>query len=233
MRSDDRPAAADALQGQSAYARLLEDIRLGRLQPGTRLRETELAAQLDISRTPVREAIRKLEADGVVSYQPRIGAVVRMLSYPEVMELYEMRWVLESTAARLATRGASPVEIEELGAINEELGTALDDPARLTTLNRQFHDTLIAAARNRFLVRSVRSIEKTLLILGPTTMEDPARAQGAYAEHGAVVEALRARDGTAAEAAMRAHIENAQRTRLQQLRRRGLLIGAEDGTDAG
>ncbi|MDZ7907162.1 MAG: GntR family transcriptional regulator [Gemmobacter sp.] len=109
---------SDGPQGQGAYRRLLEDIRAGSLPPGTRLRETELAERLGISRTPVREAIRQLEADGLVIHLPRQGATVRSLDYAEVIELYEMRAVLEGTAARLAARAASEVELSELAALN-------------------------------------------------------------------------------------------------------------------
>ncbi|WP_163269472.1 GntR family transcriptional regulator [Chelativorans alearense] len=225
--ADGKTGEGEKLQGQGAYAQLLGDIRSGRLLPGARLREIEIATRLGISRTPVREAIRRLEADGLVSYLPRIGAVVRQLSYPEVMELYEMRWVLEGTAARLAARSASGVEIEELAEINAEMIREGQTPQELVTLNRQFHNTLIAAARNRYLVRSVRAIETTLLILGPTTMEDPARVSAAVEEHQAVVNALRGRDEAAAEAMMRAHIESAQRTRLRQLRSHGQLMEGE------
>ena len=87
-------------QGNSAYAQLMDELRAGRLNPGDRLRETELADRLGVSRTPVREAIRQLEADGVVAHIPRQGASIRTLDYAEVMELYEMRAVLEGTAAQ-------------------------------------------------------------------------------------------------------------------------------------
>ena len=80
-------------QGNSAYAQLMDELRAGRLNPGDRLRETELADRLGVSRTPVREAIRQLEADGVVAHIPRQGASIRTLDYAEVMELYEMRAV--------------------------------------------------------------------------------------------------------------------------------------------
>ena len=206
------------LHGQGAYQRLLADIRAGVLQPGARLTETEIAERFHISRTPVREAIRRLEADGLVAHLPRTGAVVRRLDHSEVMELYEMRLVLEGTAARLAARAASEVEIDELAAINSEMEAAGDDGAALFELNTQFHRTLTRAARNRFLVRSVEAVHTTLLILGPSTLAQPERARAAVAEHGAVVSALRRRDGKAAEKKMRAHMEAAQRTRLRMLR---------------
>ncbi|KPA20542.1 HTH-type transcriptional repressor CsiR [Shimia sp. SK013] len=100
---DDTPPT-DGLHGTAAYAAVLSEIRDGVLSPGDRLRETEPAARLGISRTPVREAIRQLKADGLVTHVQRQGASVRRLSYAEVMELYEMRAVLEGSAPR----GAPP-----------------------------------------------------------------------------------------------------------------------------
>jgi DNA-binding GntR family transcriptional regulator len=215
----------DAPQGNTAYRRLLEEISRGDLPPGARLRETELAARLGISRTPVREAIRLLEADGLVTHLPRQGATIRVLDYPEVMELYEMRAVLEGTAARLAARVASELELEELAALNAEMARATD-PHAAYTLNRQFHMTLLDAAKNRYLVKSVNALQKTLLIIGPTTLADAERATGAVQEHDQVLAALKARDGAGAETAMRAHVEAAHRVRLRQLRGRDRPIDA-------
>ena len=216
------------LHGQGAYARLLDDIRSGVLTPGARLTETEIAERLQVSRTPVREAIRRLEADGLVVHMPRAGAVVRRLDHSEVMELYEMRTVLEGTAARLAARAASEVEIDELAAINAEMNAAEGDGASLSELNTQFHRTLCRAARNRFLVRSVDAVHTTLLILGPSTLAQPERARAAVEEHAAVIGALRRRDGKAAEKRMRAHMEGAQRTRLRMLRLSDDAVAGDD-----
>lgn len=228
--SSEKPgqSAGGGLQGQGVHARLLDEIRAGILLPGARLTETEIAERMQISRTPVREAIRQLEADGLVSHMPRAGAVVRKLDYSEIMELYEMRVVLEGTAARLAARSASDVEIDELAAVNAEMAAAKDDPAESFVLNQQFHRTLIDAARNRFLLRSVNAVHTTLLILGPSTLRWPERVEEAVTEHQAIVDALRARDGEAAEAGMRKHMEAAQRTRLRMLRSSGVLDAGGD-----
>lgn len=209
----------DEPQGAAAYRRLLDDIRRGDLAPGARLRETELAERLGISRTPVREAIRMLEADDLVTHQPRLGATVRRLGHGEVVELYEMRAVLEGTAARLAARGAAMVEIEELAALNEAMARAAS-PEAARDLNRQFHHALQQAARNRFLGRTMAAIGKAMLILGPTTLTDPARAAEVVAEHAEILTAVAGRDGPRAEAAMRAHIEAALKLRLRDLRKR-------------
>jgi DNA-binding GntR family transcriptional regulator len=208
---------SDNRQGRDAYARLVAEIRAGALRPGDRLIETDLADRLGISRTPVREAIRQLESDGLVTHVPRAGAVVRRLDYAEITELYEMRAVLESTAARFAARAASDVEIAELATITAEMRAALDARA-LYDANRQFHTVILNAARNRFLVQAVEAVQKTLLILGRSTMEESARAAAAIAEHERLIAALRSRDGAEAEAAMRDHIEAAHRARLRQLR---------------
>ena len=206
-----------APQGNGAYLRLLAELRDGRLNPGDRLRETDLAERLGVSRTPVREAIRQLETDGIVTHVPRHGATIRRLDYAEVMELYEMRAVLEGTAARLAARAASDIEIEELTDMNRQMAQLGNAPEAFI-LNRQFHAALLDAAKNRFLTRSIHALQKALMILGPTTLTQPDRAEQAAEEHFDVLDAIRARDGSLAEAAMRAHIEAAQRVRVRDLR---------------
>ncbi len=203
--------------GNAAYSRLLAELREGRLNPGDRLRETELADRLGVSRTPVREAIRQLEADGIVTHVPRQGACIRTLEYAEVMELYEMRAVLEGTAARLAARAASDIELEELIDMNQQMATLGNAPEAFI-LNRQFHAALLDAAKNRFLARSIHALQMALMILGPTTLTEPDRAAKAVAEHSDVLNAIKARDGALAEVTMRAHIEAAQRVRVRALR---------------
>ena len=204
-------------QGQAVYRQLLELISTGRLLPGTRLRETELSESLGVSRTPIREAVRLLEADGLVDHLPRQGATVSSLSYAEIMELYEMRAVLESTAARFAARAASDIELDELTRLNEEFADAADDSHRAAELNRRFHLVLQDAAKNRFLLKSIVTLQKAMLILGPTTLMVGDRAVEAAVEHRRILDALRARDGARAEAEMRRHIEAAHRVRLVTL----------------
>lgn len=191
---------------------------MGSLQPGDRLTETDLASRFGISRTPIREAIRLLEADGLVTHKPRVGATVRSLDYAEITELYEMRAVLEGTAARFAARAAYDSETDELAAINDAMAQSPEDVERLFTLNARFHTVLLNAARNKFLIRAMKSIQKTLLILGPSTLVEAERVTGALQEHAAIIDALRAHNGDHAEAAMKTHIEAAHRARLRKLR---------------
>lgn len=202
-------------QGQEAYRRILDEIRAGHLLPGDRLMEVELANRLGFSRTPVREAIRQLEGDGVVAHVPRVGAAIRRLDHAEISELYDMRAVLESTAARFAARAASEVELAELASIQQAMAAGDGD---VYVLNRQFHAALLDAARNRFLKKAVASIHTTLLILGPSTLREDERAEDALKEHAAILGALMGRDEDGAERAMRAHIAAAHGARLKQMR---------------
>lgn len=224
------PPFKDASSADVAYHRLLDEIRAGALCSGDRVTETDLAKRLNISRTPVREAIRRLETDGLVEHVPRVGATIRRLEYSEIMELYDMRAVLEGTAARLAARTASDIELAELEALNAELAARIDDPRAIYDLNRQFHLTLLDAAKNRFLVKAMAGLQKTLLILGPLILTQPNRAEESIGEHERLLDALRQRDGDAAELAMRAHIEAAHRGRLRQLRAARLQDNGAEGS---
>ena len=206
-------------QGEIAYGRLLAAIRDGDFQPGDRLREIDVAARLSLSRTPVREALRKLESDGVVEHRPRIGAVIRRLSQTEVVELYEMRLVLERTAAEMAARHASPAEIDALESLNEEIGTATDDAAKAAALNQKFHRGIYLATRNRFLLESARALNNALLLLGPTTLADEARITTVYDQHRDILEALRAGDVQKAGIAAEAHLNTSLRHRLKVMQK--------------
>lgn len=215
----------DTSQGDNAHRRLLDAIRSGALAPGARLREAELATRLGVSRTPVREAIRQLEAEGLVTHLPRQGATVRTLDHAEIIELYEMRATLEGAAARMAARAASAVELAELAALNAAMAGA-GDPSAAQAANGQFHRTLLGAARNRFLLAAVNALQRTLLLLGPTTLGEADRIAAAVAEHASLLDALAARDGLAAEAAMRAHIDAALAARIRGLRGRDPMAEA-------
>lgn len=206
-------------QGEAAYARLLAAIRAGDYGPGDRLREVEIADRLRLSRTPVREALRRLEADGIVEHRPRMGAVLRRLSHPEMVELYEMRLVLERTAAELAAKHAVSAETDELARLNEAIAGAVAAPARAAALNQQFHRCLHLAARNRFLLEAARALNNALLLLGPTTLADADRIATVCRQHQAIIDAVRAGDGKAAGAAAEAHLQTSLRYRLAGLRR--------------
>ena len=202
-------------RGEIAYGRLKEAIQAGDLTPGQRIRENEMASWLEMSRTPVREALRRLEADGLLTFAPYRGMVISELDHQAVMELYSMREVLEGTAAGLAARHASDAEIAVLkDIVAGELDDAAD-PRRIASHNKHFHGALYRAAHNRYLLKTLNVLSDAMALLGMTTMAITGRSETAHGEHLAVVAAIEARDPSAAEAAMRDHIRMAQRARLR------------------
>lgn len=209
----------DLSQGEVAYHRLLQAIKSGDFSPGDRLRETDVAERLSLSRTPVREALRKLEADGIVEHRARIGAVIRTLNRAEIVQLYEMRAVLERTAGEMAAKHANPTEIDELDELNTELEHAFDNPALAAAINQDFHHSIYLSTRNRFLLESARALNNALMLLGPTTLADEARIQTVRKQHQTIIDAIRAGDEEAAGAAAEAHLHTSLKHRLSVLRK--------------
>ncbi|WP_224404842.1 GntR family transcriptional regulator [Afifella sp. IM 167] len=215
-------------RSEDAYQKLKSAIQSGTLGPGTRIREIEIADRFSVSRTPAREAIRRLESEGLISFVPRQGAMVSRLDHQETMELYDLREVLEGTAAGFAARHASEAEIEELKEMVASEVEIRDSPTKLADLNRLFHSVLYRAAHNRYLERSLLGLRDSLTLLGGTSLRVAGRYETAHREHTAIIDAIAARDPQTAEAAARVHIHNAQRARLK-LMREDLL--AETATD--
>ena len=209
----------DMSQGEAAYYRLYEAIRAGDFRPGDRLREIEVAKRMALSRTPVREALRKLESDGIVEHRPRLGAVIRTLSPSEVVELYEMRLVLERTAAQMAAKHANGAEIDILNDINDQIAALSNETQQAAALNQDFHHRIYLASRNRFLLASARGLNNALMLLGPTTLDDEARIKAVSAQHARIIEAIRARDQTAAGDTAEAHLQTSLRHRLKGMDR--------------
>ncbi|MEM6665794.1 MAG: GntR family transcriptional regulator [Pseudomonadota bacterium] len=203
--------------GEAAYEALMASIRAGVYRPGDRLREEDVGEQLALSRTPVREALRRLEADGIVEHRPRIGAVIRKLAHAEVVELYEMRMVLERTAAEMAAKHGADAEFDTLQDLNDQIEAERSNPARAAAINQQFHKGLYLACRNRFLLEAARALNNSLLLLGPTTFTDMDRITTVVAQHRDIVDALRAGDSAAAGQAAAAHLQASLRHRLRTL----------------
>jgi DNA-binding GntR family transcriptional regulator len=199
-----------------AYDRLRKAIESGQLQPRTRLREEALAEWLEMSRTPVREAVRRLEAEGFFSRESR-SLVVSSLDQQGVAELYAMREVLEGTAAAFAARQASDVEIGTLRELYEIETGLLDRPTELIRHNERFHSALYGAAHNRYLLKTLGALRDARALLGASTLMDRERAATAHAEHETIVMAIEARDPGRADEAARTHIRAAQRERLRRL----------------
>lgn len=204
-----------ASSGAAAYFAILDSLRAGVFGPGDRLREEEVAARLSLSRTPVREALRRLEADGIVEHRPRHGAVIRQLSHVELVELYEMRAVFERTAAEMAAKHGTDAEFDALDELNAQIGAERDNPAQAAALNQAFHRGLYQACRNRFLLEAARALNNALLLLGSTTYTDGARVDQVVRQHQMIIDALRAGDAHAAGAAAEAHLQTSLTVRIK------------------
>jgi DNA-binding GntR family transcriptional regulator len=204
--------------GQDTYARLKEAIRDGTFKVGERLTELEIADRLKVSRTPVREAMHRLEADGLLSYEPRRGVTVTRPDHQMIVELYVMREALEGTAAALAAQHASSIEVAALAELIQREAEHLGDGAELSRINQQVHRLLYFAAHNRYLLRSLSALADTMTLL-PTMLGDAERAKESHTEHLRLLAAIQARDPAAAEAAARAHLRSAQRHRVSWLLR--------------
>ncbi len=202
-------------QSVSCYRELVARLQRGDIKPGDYLREQAVAEEFGVSRTPVREALRKLETEGLAVAESRLGMRVRTLDYIEVVELYEVREIHERAVARLAASKATEIELLELGAIQTQIEKSKTNATQMAALNQRFHLALLQMAKNRFLTRAVESMLRTLLILGPSTLEDPKRASTAIKEHRALIQAIRKRDGDKAESIMSEHLQSAQRYRIR------------------
>jgi DNA-binding GntR family transcriptional regulator len=215
---------------QEAYGRIRAAIREGTLAPGLRLTETDLAGRFGVSRTPVRQAIARLESEGLLTHEPRRGLTVTRPDHQQVVELYVMREVLEGAAARLAAQHASPTEIGAMAELVAGEPALFADARALAETNQRLHGLLYLAAHNRYLLRSLEQLSATMALL-PSLLTVAGRAEAAHAEHLAILAALRARDGEAAEAASRAHAQAAQRHRLAWLVRTVGVPFAAPGAD--
>ena len=179
--------------------------------------EVEVAEWLDMSRTPVREALRRLESGGMLAVEPRTGLVVASISRQAMLELYVMREVLEGTAARLCARHASDFEIMELEELVKREAQLQGNFEALASHNRLFHDAIHRGAHNRYLEKGLSAVNDSMCLLGPSQMLIPARAQTAKAEHAELVKYIKKRDADGAEAGARRHVRSAQQQRLKQL----------------
>jgi DNA-binding GntR family transcriptional regulator len=198
-----------------AYWSIRDAIRSGVIQPGDRLIELDLAAALDMSRTPVRDALRQLEAERLIEKAPSRGFVVPTMTVDDIVEIYEIREVLEGLAARRAAMRMGPAEIEALGETIERAERARDagDLTVLWQASNQFHTMLRAGNRNARLPRLL-----ALMLDAHRSLRlhefAPERVDTAVAEHRAIYEAIAARDGDLAERLARDHSRHALRAQL-------------------
>jgi len=191
----------------------------GRLEPGRRLKEEELARELGISRTPVREALLVLQAEDLVTATPNRGAVVRSHDAAELDDLYELRSLLEGHAARRAAERATPDQIEALRQSCERFAAiAHDDVAGLVRENLVFHDAILEYAGSARLASMVGKVIKLPLVYNSYRWYSPEQTRISTEAHRRIVSAFAAGDAAAAEQLMRDHVLDARRVLVARLR---------------
>lgn len=199
---------------KDAYALVLSAIDVGIYRPGDRLVESELAEKFGVSRTPIREALQRLETQSLLTRDGR-SLIVASLDHNQLAELYVVRTELEGLAARLAARHAAPEEIRVLREMVEEDRGFLGNPEALSLSNRRFHKQIHLASHNRYLVQQLDLVHRTMALLATTSLAVEGRGETALSEHDAIVVALENRDGEAAHLALKNHISKAFETRLK------------------
>ena len=199
---------------KDAYSLILDAIEGGLYRPGDRLVESELADRFGVSRTPVREALQRLETQSMLTRDGR-SLIVASLDHNQLAELYAVRTELEGLAARLAAQHASPEEMRVLRAMVEDDRKLLGDPAALARANRRFHKQIHLASHNRYLVQQLDLLYRSMALLATTSLAAEGRDEVALAEHDAIVSAIEARKGDEAFEALRKHISKAFETRLR------------------
>ncbi|MDR7465308.1 MAG: GntR family transcriptional regulator [Armatimonadota bacterium] len=194
--------------GAAAYRLIREAVLKGQLAPGERLNELELARAWQISRTPIRDALRRLEAEGLVRAVPGKGVVVPRLGRADVDELYEMLEGLEGMAARRTAERASGAFLAHLNSLIKEYGVALrqNNVPRLSEIASEFHVTIARTALNGRLERAIETIRAQLASVERQALRQKGRATRSFRELAKLTAAIRTRDGGRAEAAMREHL---------------------------
>jgi DNA-binding GntR family transcriptional regulator len=216
------PLVARGRTADGVAAILREAILDGVLEPGAWLREAELARELQVSRTPIRDAFRTLASEGFLITNANHGAAVAAMTSDDIIELYTLREALEGLAARLAARRASRPTLAELERLLSEMTRAGDESRwdDLAQLNLAFHKVIRAAASNRYLDRSLTDVDNAVRRFRHTTCELPGRVDESLAEHVQLAQAIAAGEPATAERVARGHM-----LRLAELRIRMLLEG--------
>jgi DNA-binding GntR family transcriptional regulator len=210
---DALPGAASAPRPQRAlYEAVAEDLRARilshRLSPGSWIDEKALALEHGISRTPLREALKVLASEGLVTMKLRHGAYVTEVSARDLAEVFHLLALLESDAAGVVAARASAAQIAELEALHARLEAQVEDRDGFFAANEDFHMRLLELADNRWRIQMVADLRKVMKLNRHHSLFKEGRLDASLAEHRAIMAALRARDAESAQRLMREHIAN-------------------------
>jgi DNA-binding GntR family transcriptional regulator len=219
----DDPRRATSSLADQAYDELRNQIVRARFAKGTVLREAEIARQLGMSRTPVREALGRLQAEDLVAPTRRGGYVVVELTEDELRDIYAVRATLERLAARLGALGRTNADLGQLSDLLDQMDSALGSAQdeRLAELNGRFHRAIAAASHNHFLERLLSNIHEIFARYRAAALGSPGRRRTAHAQHRALVQALAKRDESTAGLLAERHVADALRVSLGLTERPG------------
>lgn len=178
------------------------------LEPGSWIDELKLAEEYGISRTPLREALKVLAAEGLVTMKVRRGAYVTEVSEQDLADVYHLLSLLESDAAGVVAERATDAQRAELKALHAELEAAIGDRERFFAINERFHMQLLAIANNKWRDQMVADLRKVMKLNRHNSLLKAGRIAESLAEHRSVMAAIEARDAEAAMARMREHFQN-------------------------
>jgi DNA-binding GntR family transcriptional regulator len=208
------PAAARSLSPRALYQdvaeRLRQQIFARELEPGSWIDELKLCAEYGISRTPLREALKVLAVEGLVTMKVRRGAYVTEMSTDDAAQVYHLLALLESDAAGHVARHATEAQRQELRALHERLERQVRQRDAFFAANEQFHLKLLEIAANRWRTQIVSDLRKVMKLNRHQSLFKRGRLADSLAEHRALMAALEARDGAEATRLMRMHFENSQ-----------------------
>ena len=178
------------------------------LAPGSWIDEMRLAEEYGISRTPMREALKVLAAEGLVTMKVRRGAYVTEVNDKDQRDVYHLLALLESDAAGVVANSASDAQLQDLKTLHQELASAVHDTERFFEVNERFHMRLLEIADNRWRDQMVADLRKVMKLNRHNSLLKSGRIEESLSEHQALLDALLARDATASEQRMRVHFEN-------------------------
>jgi len=192
------------------YEELKRQIMVGEIQPGTRMMEVELADEMGVSRTPVREAIRKMEKEGLVTIEPRRGAYASDISVQEMVDVLEVRQDLEGMAASIAARKIQPEQKTALRELSERYKRAIDsgEVKEIIDLDEEFHKSIVGISGNKTLIQMVSKLQELSLRFRYMYYEDFSRFQNQPAEHHLITEAIISGDSDSARRLAEEHLSH-------------------------
>jgi DNA-binding GntR family transcriptional regulator len=210
------------------YERTKHDILKGNIKPGQRLLEVDVAEAVSASRTPVREAFRRLEQDNLVERVARGGVRVIQLEWEAIKDLYALRTVLESYAIKLACEKITPEQIVALKQIKAQAMELLNTPelskdymlSRFMDLNAQFHETIYQATGSRFLMIIINQLRGIVQVMRSMSLQADQSSTNAWVEHSRLIHHLEKRDAQSAQDLIQQHVQNAAQEVLSIMKKK-------------